>query len=110
MQLPTCFTLFATSNPASASDMAPTQLYIVLAITVATLSWLLGPEKNFNGLSGREVAAAGALVVVECLHLWMYSFLPDLMNTILHGAAVAGWLIATGWIFLRRWKQAKGLI
>lgn len=109
MLLSTCFTLFATSDPAAvASDMAPTQLYIVLAITVATLSWLLGPEKNFNGLSSGEVAAAGVLVVVECLHLWVYSFLPDWTNTILHGAAVAGWLLATGWIFRRRWKQAAG--
>ncbi len=69
------------------ASLAPTQIYIVLAITVATFAWLLKPE-TLRQLTGLQVIAGGVLVFYQCMHLWIYVALHEIqpvINTVMHG-------------------------
>ena len=49
-----------------APTCAPSQIYILFAITLTTFAWLLKPEA-FGQLSGRQLLAGGLLVFSRAL-------------------------------------------
>ena len=53
------------------ASLAPAQIYIVLAITVASFSWLLKPEPP-GQLTGRQVFIGFLLIFIQFLHLVSY--------------------------------------
>lgn len=57
------------SAAASGGPFAPTQLYILLGITIATLGWLWPKEKAGADVTTVRVMACGALVLGEVLHV-----------------------------------------
>ena len=58
------------SAAGSSDPFAPTQLYILLAITVATLGWLWPKERNdIAEVSAIRLWACCVLVLLEVLHL-----------------------------------------
>ena len=64
---------------ASSGPFAPTQLYILLAITITTLGWLWPKENHGGGMTGR-LMACWALVLGEILHL-IANYLPLIIST-----------------------------
>ena len=51
---------------------APTQVYLILAITVAGVSWLIKPEGD--GLRSRRTVAATVLIACEVAHTALYGY------------------------------------
>ena len=89
--------------------LAPTQVYIILAITVATFSWLLRPE-SMAQLSGWEVAVCACVVGYQSLHLLLFTSIHEnypWANVAAHGIAVASYLIMAAWLFSKRWIESK---
>lgn len=54
------------------ASLAPAQIYIVLAITVASFSWLLKPE-TLGQLAGWQVFIGFLLIFIQFLHLVSYA-------------------------------------
>ena len=67
------------SDPSSALDssLAPAQIYIVLAITVASFSWLLKSE-TLGELTGRQVLVGGLLILYQLLHVATYAAIHEI--------------------------------
>lgn len=86
--------------------LAPPQLYIVLAITVATFGWLLKPE-SLGSLSLCEVGWGALLVLTQVAHIALYSELPARLNELTHGVLMALYLMTAFWLFATRWQRAK---
>lgn len=91
------------------ASLAPAQIYIVLAITVASFSWLLKPE-TLGQLAGLQVFAGFSLVFFQLLHLVFYATIhasrPEL-NTRIHGVVLLGYVVTAAWLFRTRWMEAK---
>lgn len=85
---------------------SPTQLYIVLAITVATLSWLVKPSE-IEQLEVRASVVIGTLVLLQIAHVLFYPRLDVLTNIIAHGGAWAGYVILATMLFSRAWTRSK---
>ena len=104
--------LRSTMPPDAALDtaldvcFAPSQLYIVLAITVATFGWLLKPE-SLGSLSGLQVTLGALLVFVQAAHLVLYPALQPRYNAMMHGAMLALYMLTALWLFGNRWREAK---
>ena len=95
--------------PALDASLAPAQIYIVLAITVATFGWLLRPE-TLRQLTGLQVIAGGLLILYQCMHLWVYvtfHAIQPAINTVLHGVALALYLLTAAWLLKTRWIEAR---
>ena len=86
--------------------LAPAQLYIVLAITVATFGWLLKPE-SLGSLSPWQVAWGALLVLAQGAHLVLYPVLPPWLNAMTHGALLALYVLTALGLFANRWLEAK---
>lgn len=84
----------------------PPQLYIVLAITVATLSWLLKPSE-IEQLEARACIVIGLFVLLEIAHVLVYYQLNVLTNLIAHGVAWTGYIIIATTLFSRAWTRSK---
>lgn len=95
--------------PALDSSLAPAQIYIVFAITVASFSWLLKPE-TLGELTGRQVLVGGLLIFYQLLHVATYATIqvvrPEI-NFVMHVVALASYTSATAWLFRARWIEAK---
>lgn len=81
---------------------APSQLYILLGITVATLSWLSN-MKGAKFLSGYGVA----LIVFQVAHLTVATRLPVGVNVMAHAIALMGYMMIMSWL-LRDALDARG--
>ena len=91
------------------ASLAPAQIYIVLAITVASFSWLLKPEPP-GQLTGRQVFIGFLLIFIQFLHLVSYAAIhanwPE-FNTVAHGIVLSLSMAAGMWLFRTRWMEAK---
>jgi uncharacterized membrane protein len=86
--------------------LAPTQLYILLAITVATLAWLLKPSPAGKAAL-RECLVGLGLVVVQVLQLWIHDWIPPGVALVLHGMSAVAYIVVSAWLFTQRWREAK---
>ena len=86
--------------------LAPTQIYIVLAITIATLSWLVRPD-DIEQLEKRWGFLVGALVIGQVIHCLIYANLAWLANQVMHGVALAAYIVMGVTLFTRSWTRFK---
>ena len=86
---------------------APTQVYIVLAITLTTFAWLLKPDESLGRLTGGQAAIGATLILLEIVHIAAYPVLRPSLNSTLHIAALALYWLAAAWLFSDRWAEAK---
>ena len=82
----------------------PTQLYILVAITVATLAWLVRPS-DVEQLEGSMVCVVGLLLVLQVAHVLFYVHVPLQANYIMHGVSWAGYIIMATMLFSRAWMR-----
>ena len=95
--------------PAVDVSLAPSQIYILFAITLTTFAWLLKPEA-FGQLSGRQLLAGALLVFYQGVHVVSYVAIEQIgpeINVVVHGIALTGYLLAAAWLFRMRWIEAK---
>ena len=95
--------------PAVDASLAPSQIYIIFAITLTTFAWLLKPEA-FGQLSGRQLLVGVSLVFYQVAHVVLYVAIQQIgpeINVVVHGIALAGYLVAAAWLFRTRWIEAK---
>lgn len=91
------------------ASLAPAQIYIVLAITVASFSWLLKPE-TVGQLTVPQVFVGFLLIFLQLLHVVFYATIhasrPEI-NTVAHGIVLLGYVVVAVWLFRVRWMEAK---
>ena len=95
--------------PGGDASLAPSQIYILFAITLTTFAWLLKPEA-FGQLSGRQLSVGGLLVFYQGVHIVSYVAIEQIgpeLNVVVHGIALTGYLVAAAWLFRTRWIEAK---
>ena len=87
-------------------ELAPIQLYIVLAITVATFGWLLSPMR-LETLSAKETWAPVVFIGIQLAAILMYGSLPNWaasdvhqLTLILYGL-IAARLFRGAWVYSR---------
>lgn len=90
MQPPDCVALCTDGT------FAPMQVYIVLAITVATFAWLLRPPLLLR-LPPKGWLPGALLVFLQCIHLWTYTLLDQRVNTLAHFVVIAFYLAVAAW-------------
>lgn len=84
--------------PCTELAFAPMQIYIVLAITVATFAWLLKPPLLLK-LTPKGWWPGAVLVLLQCIHLWTYTLLDQWVwvNPLAHFVVIALYLGTTCW-------------
>ena len=94
--------------------LAPPQLYVLLAITIATFGWLLRPG-TLGELPSDILKLGAALVFVQYLHLGLANFSPDMppdmpsrLNFFLHYINLSAYVLITVRLFVERWREDKG--
>lgn len=83
---------------AASSPFAPVQLYVLLAITIATLGWLWPKEKAGAGVTTGRMMACWTLVLLEILHLIANNAaeIPDTVNVSAHVFLLSFYATLTG--------------
>ena len=87
--------------------LAPTQIYIVLALTVTTFSWLLSP-RVVRVLEAQTVAWCATLVLVQIGHIAVYAYGASLTG-LLHLLVLGAYLGVSGRLFLGYWAREAGI-
>ena len=69
----------------------PIQIYVVLAVTVATFNWLL-PAAEVRSLSRLGIWFCACLMVYMMAHVLLYEYLPKVANLWMHKVSFVGYL------------------
>lgn len=88
--------------------LAPPQLYVLLAITIATFGWLLRPG-TLGELPSEWLMRSGALILAQFVHLWTAntSLMPVWFNNFLHLVILSAYFITMVALFAVRWAEDK---
>ena len=90
--------------------MAPTELYIVMAITVATFSWLLAPRNGGYELPGSVTYWACGFLVFQVTHIVYYSAIDGwwpTLNIFMHRLTLMTYVTGICGLLLAGWYRLK---
>lgn len=85
-------------------SFAPTQIYVLLGLSLATLSWLLKPGERPLGIAG---ILAFAFVVVQAGHIFFHGELPLACSHEIHRWMVAAYILLASSLFYMTWREYK---
>lgn len=81
--------------------LAPSQLYIVLAVTVATCGWLARPSKNPVAL--RMVEPAFLFIVFQVAQIALHGYIAEPWALVMHVVTLVLYLPLTFNLIMRGW-------
>ena len=95
--------------PDLAKTLAPPQIYIMFAISVATFAWLLRP-KAITTLPFKALISFALFLVFQGLHAALFLFVHGVharINGVLHSIVIAVYFGILFWSLRNKWVRSK---